>query len=428
MFALLYLSPTALAFCGTFVGNEGSTLQNRASSVIISHQGNLNTLTLAADYHGDAQDFALVIPVPEVLSPEDVRVVDAALVNKVQTYATPRMVRYSCDDVVYSSIEGVPGCGMAFGCKDGSIAEGLELDGAPLEDSVTIEASFSVAAYDIVILSAEESVGLTNWLQNNGYQIPDQGAPILQEYIDSGSYFLAAKVHLDATSSETVWLPPLQFTYESEVFGLPIRIGTISSTGEQEVSIIAITDSNDGDVGIANYPEVTVEDECMPKADTLTDAYTPLLSAALNGEAGWIKEHSWDLGQVCDPCTAADPFTPEELESLGFVGATVDHYGSYLGHLTELRLRYTPEQATQDVILYTTGETYVATQTRYINYSPEMESFFPVCGEGFVDPPSATCWQGEPACVTAPTTSLKGPLSVLSGLCVVLILRRSRRA
>ena len=57
--------------------------------------------------------------------------------------------------------------------------------------------------------------------------------------------------------------------------------------------------------------------------------------------------------------------------------------------MTRLHLRYSPEQADQDVVLYGTGSTAVD-QIRLIQYDHRLEATYPVCGEGFVDDPG-TC-------------------------------------
>lgn len=38
---------------------------------------------------------------------------------------------------------------------------------------VTVEASYTVGEYDIVMLSAKQSNGLETWLRENGYKMPN---------------------------------------------------------------------------------------------------------------------------------------------------------------------------------------------------------------------------------------------------------------
>lgn len=424
---LLALSP-AHAFCGTFVGGAGSNLTNHTSQVVMVREDNLTTLTLAADYQGSASDFAIVIPVPEVLDPADVRVVSADLIRRLDQYSTPRAVKYTCDDVFssqqdYSVLTAGCAVGAGFGCASSGMAlDSISAIGESADDSVTVENEFQVADYQIAVLSAEESGDLFGWLGRNGYALPEGGEAILQSYIDAGTYFMAVKVLTDPSSDAPTYLPPLQFSYEAESMSLPIRIGTISAEGQQEVIIYAITEQYD--VGISNYPELRVDDECMFEGN-LTDYYKEKLDTLTANQAGWIKEHSWDMGQSCDPCTGTDPFTVEEMGELGFAGADTGHYGSFLGHLTRLRVRYTAEQAKADLSLYETGQMGVAEQTRFIRYNEELEFLYPVCDVGFIEENPGQCF--EEASCSAPKRPTSGSgigLASLVGLGSFLALRR----
>ena len=49
---------------------------------------------------------------------------------------------------------------------------------------VTIEASYDVGEYDVLILSANESDGLVNWLTDNNYRIPKGAQDVLGSYIN----------------------------------------------------------------------------------------------------------------------------------------------------------------------------------------------------------------------------------------------------
>ena len=67
---------------------------------------------------------------------------------------------------------------------------------------VTIEEAFSVGEYDILILSAEESEGLTTWLVENGYVLPEAVVPILQRYIPAGDEVLCGAGELRSVRGE----------------------------------------------------------------------------------------------------------------------------------------------------------------------------------------------------------------------------------
>lgn len=381
-------APPAHAFCGTFVGQAGANLYNNASQVVVTRQGHDTTLTLANDFEGDPGDFALVIPVPALLGPDDVSVIDPDVITRVGDYSAPRLVRYTCDDFRW----------------DSSVSSSSDADGGgsgdPAAGSVTVEASFSAGEYDLVVLSAEQSGDLLSWLGTHGYSVPQAAADMLQEYIDSGTYFLAAKVDPDDVPETQAWLRPLQLRYASQALSLPIRLGTLNSPGVQDLLIYVINDQEEGGAGISNYSQAEVEHECMVDLadggaggdfavfwDEAFDAPRVDSPGAL-----WTQEYTW-APAWCDPC-AGDPLTDEDVQALGFDGTAWDAF------FTRLHLRYEPTQAKQDVVLYTSGDE-TRTQIRYILYDPALEDRYPLCQTGWADDPGS--------CDADPTDTLPEP-------------------
>lgn len=370
---LSLFSNPSMAFCGTYVGSPGVNLTNRTSQVIIARQGVQTTLTLANDYEGDAQDFAMLIPVPEILGEDDIKTVRPELFQRFDDYSAPRLVRYECEDFSWDDQMD----GDADADSDADVDEG----GAP---RVIVEAEYSVGIYEIVILSADESGSLLAWLTSNGYGVDASAETLLDEYIDAGAYFFAAKIGLQR-AGEGEFLEPLQFGYRSEVFSLPIRLGTLNSPGEQDVVMYIVTDEDAGKVGVANYPQMSIEDECMVdvwNAGGMETYYGEQFEKAFESEdgAGWLVEYAWATSW-CDPCSTEPPST-EELNEAGFDGSSWDSY------LTRIRMRYTAEAATQDVTLYASG-LKENEQIRFIAHNESMEDRFPVCGVGMVDDPGS---------------------------------------
>ena len=387
---LLGLTGSAHAFCGTFIGGAGSEFFNEYAQVAIVRDGTQTTLSVVNDIQTDDPSlgsFALVIPVPEVITEENANVLEPALFDRLDQYSMPRLVTYECEDFELSEDEPNAGGGGA--------------GGGPVNDAeVSIEAQYAVGEYEIVILSATGAEGLYEWLNNNGFAVPGQSQPLLQEYIDQGQYFLAAKVSDTSLSEFGIesgsTLSPLQFTYQSSAFQIPIRIGTLNAKSEQDLVIYAINPYDNGMAGISNYREFSFEDECMWEtqgeefgrfvADQFSSAYEE------EDSAGWMLEYAWG-GGGCDPCTGTPP-DGTDLVSLGMNEEYV-HYGQY--YFTRLHMRYTPQQVQEEVMLYSSN-IFSQEQIRYIEYKPELEDRFPVCGVGMVeDPNSCDEIPGEPS-------------------------------
>ena len=120
---------------------------------------------------------------------------------------------------------------------------------------VTIEASYSVGEYDILILSATESSGLETWLRSSGYRIPAGASEVLNSYIRQNMRFFVAKVNLaEQAKLGFSTLRPIQVAYESPKFMLPIRLGTVNADGTQEMYIYTLT--RKGRVESTNYRTV----------------------------------------------------------------------------------------------------------------------------------------------------------------------------
>ena len=82
------------AFCGFYVAKADAKLFNKSSQVIIARDGNHTVITMSSDYQGDAKDFAMVVPVPEVLKESDIRVVQQYIFDKFDAFTAPRLVEY----------------------------------------------------------------------------------------------------------------------------------------------------------------------------------------------------------------------------------------------------------------------------------------------------------------------------------------------
>src|SRR4051794_930191 len=88
----------AAAFCGFYVGKADAGLFNRASQVILVRDGNRTVISMLNDYQGALDEFALVVPVPQVLQREQIHVGDKKLFERIDGYSAPRLTEYHDDN------------------------------------------------------------------------------------------------------------------------------------------------------------------------------------------------------------------------------------------------------------------------------------------------------------------------------------------
>ena len=378
---LQLLLPVAHAFCGTFVAGPGDELYNESSQVVYARENGLTTLTLANDFQGDSLDFAVVIPVPAGIDEDSVRVVEPELVQTLEEFSSPRLVEYACEDLHWWS----PPSPRSLGCAEYNLAGDMWAEsaaggeGGAADDNVTVEAVFSEGEYLFTLISAEEGDGLQSWLNENGYTLGGDAADMLQDYIDEGTWFLTAKVLLEdpLSSDRPLWLSPIQLTYESQALSLPIRLGTLNSTGYQEIILYGLTAEGDGALGISNLRQVDIDTDCMLDED-LGSWYRGKLDEL---EDAWTIEHSWSPYH-CDPCTPGGTLDPETVVELGVRDSEYPHF-------SRIFVRYSADQS-EDLQLYTSGM-YDQTQRRYIRHDENLEAYYRVCDHDSIDENAGSC-------------------------------------
>ena len=352
--AALAVPDAANAFCGFYVAGGDAKLFNEASKVVMVRDLNRTVITMVNDFQGEVTDFAMVIPAPTVLKREQIHVTENAVVEHLDAYTAPRLVEYFDDDPCM--VRRVPMAAPAVAeLRAGNVGAGRRADAL----GVKIEAQYTVGEYDILILSAKESNGLTTWLTENNYRIPDGAEDVLGSYIRQGMKFFVAKVNLDEhAATGNKFLRPLQIAFESEKFMLPIRLGTVNSRGKQDLLLWTLT--RKGRVETANY-----RTERMPTGEEIPTyvksdfgpVYKAIYGSAIDraGGAGVLLEYAWDMGW-CDPC-AADPLSTRELKELGVYWAEdASRGGGQDVFVTRLHARYDAESFPQDLRLIETGD------------------------------------------------------------------------
>ena len=373
----------ASAFCGFYVAKADAKLFNKSSKVVLSRDGNRTAITMASDYEGDPKEFAVVIPVPTFIERRQIGVVDTKTIDHLDAYTAPRLVEYHDGDPCRPIFEARRGVAMSSMPVPASVA-------AALRKGVTIEASYDVGEYDVLILSANESNGLVEWLTDNGYRIPGGAAAVLGSYIKQNMRFFVAKVNLARMKlMGNGYLRPLQVRYETTKFMLPLRLGTVNAKGPQDLIVYVLTRS--GRVEAANYRTVKLPSgmdvPLFVKAE-FGKFYRAMFDRAVERENmhAVFVEYAWDMGW-CDPC-ASEPLSNKELVELGarWIGDDGDAPfrgggggGGASAFVTRLHVRYDAKSFPEDIAFQETHDRENF-QGRYVLRHP---------------------WQGDVSCAAA---------------------------
>jgi hypothetical protein len=373
------LSPIpAHSFCGFYVATGDAKLFNQSSQVVLVRDGDRTVLTMGSDFKGEPAQFALVVPVPTVLERDQIHVGDPRIVAHLDAYSAPRLVEYFDDDP----------CMMAKYKSNMFLRSAAPAAPSMAEDAatraralgVTIEASYTVGEYDILILSAKQSTGLETWLNENKYRVPPGASRVLGAYLKQGMKFFVAKVNLkEQAKTGYQSLRPLQMAYESPKFMLPIRLGMVNADGPQELFVYALT--REGRIETTNYRTVKIPSDAeIPEyvKEVFADFYRSMFRTAVENEnrTAVFLEYAWDMGW-CDPC-ASEPLTQDELRGLGVfwlddggpgAGVRTLPGGGTMPFITRLHVRYDAAHFPEDLVFQQTADR-TNFQGRYILRHP----------------------------------------------------------
>ena len=383
------ISHEAFAFCGFYVSKADGTLKNKTSQVILVRDGNRNVITMYNDFKGNFKDFAMVVPVPVVLQKKDIKVVDQNIFKTLNEYSQPRLVEYydqnPCD---------------RYKNEDKSMSPRAQLSEVVItgygtmrkkELGVKIEAKYLVGEYDILILSAKESSGLKTWLEENGYKIPQGADEVLEPYIKSNLKFFVVKVNEEEKKKlPGNFLRPIQISFTSPKFMLPIRLGMANADGDQDMIVYAFTKK--GRIECTNYRTVSLptgKNIPLFVQSNFSSFYSNLFQHqwSKEGKAIAMLEYAWDVSPKnyvkCDPCVATAPSTQDLVQAgVWWINRDWSDYSdineeedySDNVYFTRLHVRYNRDKFPQDLMFQVTPNTENY-QARYVVTHPATGDF-----------------------------------------------------
>jgi len=206
--------------------------------VYIRWDGSQEKLLIQTKYEGPAEEMVWIVPVP---AKPTVEMGDAKVFNNlsIDTYDP---------DISYTDFEGLHAhwalsAGMAGPARGGA--------------SDPVEWRRRIGAYDVVLLRPVEEEDVIQWLNCNGFSVPDKAIPILEGYIRDQWWMVATRIHPDALTDITReklangLLNPLDMTFETSACLFPMRLTSIAAGPVEELIYIE---------GPTHYEPVTFAD------------------------------------------------------------------------------------------------------------------------------------------------------------------------
>jgi len=159
---------------------------------------------------------------------------------------------------------------------------------------VTVTKQENVGPYATVQLHATSSSKLNQWLADNGFQIPNDVKPVIEQYVSEGFDFLAMKL---LPNQGIQAMRPVRVTSGGASLSLPLRMAAIGTGASVGITIWVVAD---GRYQPQNFPFYHIEDKDLVwDWKTSSSNYTTLRAQNESnlGGKGWEIESSLTLNQ-----------------------------------------------------------------------------------------------------------------------------------
>ncbi|HXK16413.1 MAG TPA: DUF2330 domain-containing protein [Polyangiaceae bacterium] len=225
--------PAQARACGGFFCSQTAGV-NQAAERIVFAQNDDGTVTAVIEiqYQGPSNKFSWLLPISSVPMGDQIAVASSLSFQRLQQATNPQ---YLLTRRVEGTCEQDPTLDLGLGGD----SAGFDAGGAGSEGpgAVTVEASGLVGSFEWTVISvdagsAAPADAAVNWLNDNGYDVP-QGAPgLLGPYLADGLHLLALRLQKGASTGS---IRPIMLTYDATKPMIPIKLTAVAAADDMGV-------------------------------------------------------------------------------------------------------------------------------------------------------------------------------------------------
>ncbi len=233
MAAGLTLQPAPAAACGGFFCDNNQPVNQQAERIIFAQEPDGTvTAVIQIQYAGPSERFAWMLPVS---GRPDIAVSSNAAFTRLQAVSNPiyqlnDTVEGTCREDDFAFGGGAPSSDMI--AVDMGTAD-------PGSENVTVVDQGSVGPYDFVLISidpdAADLVALAiEWLQDNGYDVPDMGSDVLRPYLEAGQNLLAFRL---TKGNDAGAIRPVRLSFGEGLPSIPLRPTAVATVPDMGILV-----------------------------------------------------------------------------------------------------------------------------------------------------------------------------------------------
>lgn len=308
-------SPVLLA------GSGGEKVHS--TDITLMQKDGKSVVSILPDYQGPLSNFAVILPVPKDVTPQQVSTLKREFVDRVARVSAPKFAEFwemdPCDteeveqdwqrDMTAKADTGFLGVMQTEPGK--KVAKELLLD---------LKAQKKDGEYKEIVVGTSDEI--KTWLKKKAYALPPGGEESLSTYDAAGYKFVALDVdvnRVELVGGDRAQLSPIRFVTSATISSLPTRFGLPSAAKEQELLIYTFVPEQRFQV--TNYPtlpaptnlRVVTEYEDKPGSTFNLKEKTGEFYAALHDR--FLQKHpgSFVIEYAFPADTSGQPFTTEPL-------------------------------------------------------------------------------------------------------------------
>ena len=195
----------------------------------------------------------------------------------------------------------------------------------------------NVGPYATVQLHSTDSSALDNWLAQNGFNIPADVVPVINEYVAEGFDFLAMKL---LPNQGVQAMRPVRVTTQGASLSLPLRMASVGTGATVGITIWVVSDGRyepqnfpffhiddsalvwDFSTSLSNYTTLRAQNEAAARRQGVGDRELAHLEPAAHHERhserravlrrpGRLRGRAASCPRGCDPGLSADRIGPD---------------------------------------------------------------------------------------------------------------------
>ncbi len=309
---------SANALPGFYAGKDTERRVSRSTQVVVMTKGDVNVVSVMADYDGPSEPFAFVLPVPKDVSKDSIETLKRASVERLDELTAPRFHEFwEKDPCEPGKPEQIWERSLVASSDTDFLGTGDMFKGttkAPPEMKITVEPDLRREGSEFKFTLVTSNI--EGWLSSKGYKLPD-GVSV-GDYSDM--QFLVAIVDPDKVElgkKGEALLSPIRYATKQPV-KIASTLGLAHMKGFQELIVYTLHPEKRFEV--ANYDNVVPPTNLQVEFDVkerMGEYYAGLHDMLLaKNKLGFLVEYAWDTETCGEPCPNAK-LALHELLTLG---------------------------------------------------------------------------------------------------------------